>query len=294
MRRAIVVCILMFAMISGVAGAQGLSQDDGPECCLVPTPAVYPNSGVYRVETLKGPNLRVQLLHERAGYDLDYLQSLSPREIEALIDAERDRLFGPRTPVPSYRPPWGVPEDEVLRKGVEFLRQRYNPQLGLLQESPEIGKHNYYLNDAALAAYVLDQLGETELAAQLRQTLERYGYLGNGFFELAWGVPIRWPPYHHEDVVVAQIGEDRVLLQTHPGPGYFYDWSAYSNLAFMAAVNERALGNHEAARRLYEIEMSTFDGLGWKDLAYWKRNGTFMSHWGWRGVYMLARWWGLR
>ncbi|MCD6290364.1 MAG: hypothetical protein J7M34_07665 [Anaerolineae bacterium] len=156
-----------------------------------------------------------------------------------------------------------------------FLKYQYNPDIGLLQESPKIGRHNYYLNDAALAAYTLETLGEHEMATQLRASLAKYNYQGNGFFELAWGVPIRWPPFHHKDVEVARIGEDRILIQTHPGPGYFYDWSAYSNLAFMAAVNERVLGHPEAARRLYEIEMSTFDGLGWRDRAYWQRDGVY-------------------
>ena len=70
----------------------------------------------------------------------------------------------------------------------------------------------------------------------------------------------------------ARLGEDRVLQETHDGPGYFYDWSAYSNLAFMAVVNEQNQGHRESARRLFEMQMGRFDGVGWQDKAYWDRD----------------------
>ncbi len=165
----------------------------------------------------------------------------------------------------------------AIEAGVAFLKSQYNAELGLLQESPDIGQHNYYLtNDNALATYTLETLGvESELAAALRASLKRYGYDDNGFINVAWGQQIRWPPYHHKDIVVAQTGQDRILQETHTGPGYFYDWSAYSNLAFMAALNEYNQNYQESARRLYKIEMSTFDGLGWHDKAYWDRDGVY-------------------
>jgi len=165
----------------------------------------------------------------------------------------------------------------AIQRGVAFLKSQYNPDLGLLQESPDIGQHNYYLtNDNVLAAYTLETLGvEPELAVTLHANLKRYGYDRNGFVETVWGVPVTWPPYHHSDKLVTQIGENRILQEAHDGPGYFYDWSAFSNLAFMAALNEYNLGYRESARRLYEIEMSKFDGVGWRDLAYDRRGGVY-------------------
>ena len=118
-------------------------------------------------------------------------------------------------------------------------------------------------NDNALAAYTLKTLGvESELAAILRASLKRYGYSQNSFIETVWDVPVPWPPYHHADKLVTQIGQDRVFQEVHDGQGYFYDWSAFSNLAFMAAINEYNLGYRESARRLYEIQMIRFAGLG--------------------------------
>lgn len=164
----------------------------------------------------------------------------------------------------------------MQERAVAFLMAQYDPAVGLLRESPEIGRHNFYLtNDNALAAHVLDLLGEKDMAATLRASLKAYGQESNGFIEAAWGQPIAWPPNHHEDVILRQVGEDRVLQETHDGPGYFYDWSAYSNLAFMATVNEENQGYHESASRLFEIQMGKFDGLGWQDKAYWDRGGIY-------------------
>ncbi len=195
-----------------------------------------------------------------------------------------------------------------LQRGVDFLVGQYNPAVGLLRESvPEAGLtptqtrcitgtsessglpyyHKHYLtNDNALAAYALETVGaELSLAAGLRAGLQAYGYDHNGFIEVAWGQTIPWPPYHHEDKIAAQIGLDYVLRETHEvtetasGPDpylcYFYDWSAYANLAFMAALNEYNQGHHESALRLYTIEMNKFDGVGWRDKAYWDRGGVY-------------------
>ncbi len=71
---------------------------------------------------------------------------------------------------------------------MRFLAAQYNANVGLLQESPDIGQHRYYLtNDNALAAYVVAQVGDAGFAQTLRRSLDRYGYDSNGFMEVAWG-----------------------------------------------------------------------------------------------------------
>ncbi len=176
--------------------------------------------------------------------------------------------------------------------GVQFLADQFNPDYRLLQESPNVGQHRYYLtNDNALAAYVLAQVGEDDLAQTLRRSLDHYGYHDNSFVEVAWGQAIPWPPRHHKDVVVRQMSDracdflnveetepvgDCVLQETHTtGLGVFYDWSSFSNLACMGAVNEFNKGNLAVARWLYQMEMSTFDGNGWADRAWLLRDGTY-------------------
>ncbi len=204
------------------------------------------------------------------------------------------------TPAPDFAAP--------IADGLRFLRGQYSPDYGLLQESPNIGQHRYYLtNDNALAAYVFAQAGDAEMAERLRASLARYGYDNNGFIEVAWGKEIAWPPRHHKDIVVEQktAGEcdfldpstgfrqaqptssghrteetgplaDCVLQETHTDDlGFFYDWSSFSNLHCMGAVNEYNKGNVAAAQWLYEIEASTFDGHGWADEAWRRRDGVY-------------------
>ncbi|HXF60883.1 MAG TPA: hypothetical protein VNK95_04660 [Caldilineaceae bacterium] len=179
-------------------------------------------------------------------------------------------------PPPPSPPPYVT--ENAVQQALRFLHNQYNPELGLLQESPTIRPNNYFLaNDALLAAYVLELWGEAALAQALRATLAKYHVSGNDFVDVAWGEAIPWPPKHFEDPgsLVETIGDAQIMTIRHDGPGYFSDWSGYANLAFMAVVNEINQGYLESARRLYEIEMSTFDGYGFPDLAYHAREGVY-------------------
>jgi hypothetical protein len=197
------------------------------------------------------------------------------------------------TPAPQPPPATSLPGlDAPIADGLRFLKGQYNPEYGLLQESPNIGRHRYYLtNDNALAAYVFEKFGEDEMASILRSSLDRYGYDSNGFVEVAWGEAIVWPPLHHKDIVVEkkvpgacdlpnteETGPlaDCVLQETHtPDLGFFYDWSSFSNLHCMGAVNEYNKGNLAVAHWLYATELSTFDGVGWADEAWRRRDGVY-------------------
>ena len=157
----------------------------------------------------------------------------------------------------------------IVDDALAFLEAQYNPRYHLLQESPDIGQHRYYItNDNLLAEHIFALYG-------IDKPLDLRGYTGNGFIEIAFGYNVRWPPYHHIDVVVEQHGEDQVLYESHDGPGYFSDWSGFSNLACMTIVNEYNAGNREVAERLYEMQMESFDGHGWPDLAYQRRDGVY-------------------
>lgn len=192
--------------------------------------------------------------------------------------------------------------------GIGFLHGQYHPAQGLLQESPRLGQRRYYVaNDNLLAWRALQRLDALAGTPALTKTLEIYQTQGNGFVEVAWGEVVPWPPPHHRDVVMAApapgrcdllgdgLGEDDgnpitqtitqtqgglplvacVLTETHPTTGgYFYDWSAFSNLACMAAVNEWNGGYRESATRLLQMQMTRFDGSGWQDEAYQRRVGS--------------------
>jgi hypothetical protein len=169
-------------------------------------------------------------------------------------------------PTPTPERPNGQP---AIDSALAFLQAQYNPTYQLLQESPDIGKHRYYItNDNMLAAHVFALYG-------IEKPMDLRGKLGNDFIEIAFGFNLSWPPYHHADVVIEQHGEDQVLYESHDGPGYFSDWSGFSNLACMAVVNEFNAGNLETARSLYQYQLNKFDGKGWPDLAYQRRDGVY-------------------
>ena len=194
-------------------------------------------------------------------------------------------------PLPPAPAPVDPTQQAAIERGTAFLQARFDPALGLVQESPVLRPTSFFLaNDALLVSHVLTLTGATEMAATLDATLAKYGVAGNDFIEAAWGTPIPWPPKHFADPgdLVAEVGGKQVLTIRHDGPGYFYDWSAYGNLAFMAAVNEANQGNGEAARRLYEIEAATFDGRGFADKAYWDRNEVYETLGVAWGVYAAA------
>ncbi len=244
------------------------------------------------VELRQEMGRRAQAMAQRVILDLFHLvRSKIMRSLVLLLCFLTACTMPSLPPKPVARPP--LPDlQPAIDGGLAFLRSQYKADYGLLQESPNIGQHRYYLtNDNALAAYVFDLYGDNDLAETLRANLDRYGYRANGFIEVAWGETIVWPPLHHKDVVVEQFGEgecdflnteeagplvDCVLQETHtPDLGFFYDWSSFSNLHCMGAVNEYNRGNRTVAQWLYETELSTFDGHGWADEAWLRRKGVY-------------------
>lgn len=220
---------------------------------------------------------------------------LMPRFILSLLLLVTGCVAPSLTPAPptAPTPPLALSAlQPAMAGGLAFLHGQLKPEYGLLQESPRVGQHRYYLtNDNALAAYVLTLYGEAELAQTLTATLAHYGYHANGFIETAWGETIVWPPLHHKDIIVAQLSEgecdflegeeqgtvgDCVLQETHtPELGFFYDWSSFSNLHCMGAVNAYNQGQRAVATWLYQTELSTFDGQGWADEAWRRRDGVY-------------------
>ena len=54
---------------------------------------------------------------------------------------------------------------DAIRSATDFLLARYDSAIGLLEESPVLGKGNFYLTeDNALAAHALAVVGESELS----------------------------------------------------------------------------------------------------------------------------------
>ena len=181
--------------------------------------------------------------------------------------------------IPSQPMPLNVASAEERMVG--FLVSQYDSAVGLLEESPVIGAGKYYLNNCNyLSPMVLAAHGEKQMADEIGAVKRKYGFTGNGFIEVVSGTIVTWPPNHHCDIEVDQVEgnvvlqeyHDRQLCQAHGFyGGYFADWEQYANLTFMGVVNLANQGNKKAARDLFNRHIAGFNGLGFKDLAYYNR-----------------------
>jgi hypothetical protein len=185
----------------------------------------------------------------------------------------------PDTPTPAAKPNQDPNLHLAIQRGGAFLKRQYNPQLGLLAESPIVGPNNYWLNnDNSLAAHALSAIGERELSDKLTATLDRYGYPGNGFINVAWSEPIAWPPAVETNLTITQVGDDKILQEAHGSSALFLDWCEYSNLAFMGALNEFQRGHIDEAHSDYRAAMQAFDGIGFKDKAFLAGSGLYETY----------------
>lgn len=186
----------------------------------------------------------------------------------------------PLPPTPTLAPtpvPTRIPSAcQAIKPALAFLATRFNPDLGLLNESPVAFPNRYWLaNDNVLAAYALEQFGQEELGGKIRASLATYGFSGNGQIETAWGTPVVFPPLTGTTEAVAVIGEDTVQVESHTFGVPMPDWAEYANLAFLGALNLLAEGKTVEAARLYGDTLMMFDGTGFKDKAYTDKYGTY-------------------
>jgi hypothetical protein len=158
-----------------------------------------------------------------------------------------------------------------IQNGVKFLRDRYNPQVNLLNESLIVAPNIYWLtNDNVLAAYALEQIGSTEskeLASSIKKGLEIYGYKRNGFIEVIWGEKIDFPPKvaQPEKIFINEL--ITIQHEAHTG-SEFLDWQEYSDLSFMGALNNYNQGKKSEAIEIFQNALAQFDGIGFKDKAF--------------------------
>jgi hypothetical protein len=164
----------------------------------------------------------------------------------------------------------------AIDRGLAFLKARYNPTIGLLNEAPTAAPHTYWLtNDNAMAAYVFDHLGQAELGSTLHASLQRYGFDTNGLIEVLWGVPVTFPPYVARQVLITKVGDDEIWQEFHINGDRFEDWAGYADLSFWGALNASQHGRRTEALDTFARAMALFDGVGFKDSAFKSQYETY-------------------
>lgn len=183
------------------------------------------------------------------------------------------------TPLPTSALTSAQPPSPALcaseQRGLAFLIARYNPALGLLNESPIAAPNNYWLtNDNALAAYAFARLGQLEMSATLQSSLQRYGHDSNGLIEVVWGLPVSFPPYAARQEMLSKVGIDDIWQEFHDGDPLL-DWAEYSDLGFLGALNEYQHGQFAEALSIFSNTLAQFDGTGFHDKAF---NGLYATY----------------
>ncbi len=182
--------------------------------------------------------------------------------------------------VPQGQPPQAALPDlegcPSLQRGIVFLNARYNPDTGLLNESPQAAPQKYWLtNDNALAAYTLSRLGEAEKSSTLQSALRRYGYDSNGLVEVIWGRPVSFPPYVARQDMLSTVGNAEIWQEFHSDGPRFADWADYADLGFLGALNEYRLGHIPESLSIFSRTLAQFDGKGFQDKAF---NGQYETY----------------
>ncbi|MGQ9676095.1 MAG: hypothetical protein ACUVX1_10575 [Chloroflexota bacterium] len=203
------------------------------------------------------------------------LVTLMSVPVVALLAAPLTPMSGPQALPPSLRP---LASETAIRRGIDYVLAQYDPETGLLRESPNWFPNRYWVfNDNAIAAHVLEELGEQDMADALYTSLQTYGYQTNNRQEVLWGVPVDWPPRYERRFRLSTIGSKEVWMELCDSE-WRYDecwndpsrtcWRDYTNLAMLGALNELSKGNEQAARQIYDQALQAFDGLGFKDKAF--------------------------
>jgi len=156
-----------------------------------------------------------------------------------------------------------------MQQGLAFLEARYNPELGLLNESPQVAPHKYWLtNDNALAAHAFYQLNRPQMSADIQSALQGYGYGTHGLIEVVWAKPAVFPPYVALPLLVSKEGTDEIWQEFHDDGPRMEDWAEYANLSFFGALNEYHQRHRAEALTIYSDTMALFDGTGFRDKAF--------------------------
>lgn len=156
-----------------------------------------------------------------------------------------------------------------VHQALAYLQKQYDPQVGLLRESPTTAPYKYWLaTDNLVAWYALRPTGSYTLTDEIAATFDRYGIPTHGLIEILNGQIKPWPPYVETQQQVATIGSAEVWIETRTAGAQDQDWAEYADLALYAALNVGNRGQSAEAHRLYRDAMQLFDGVGFADRAF--------------------------
>jgi len=122
----------------------------------------------------------------------------------------------------------------------KFLLAQLDPVLGLVRESPDLSINRTYwlLGDNLLAYHALKDR-HPDIASQIYQTMQRYGYFQDGLHEALFGNEIPLPPLVPQVVVVDQTPSYAIKTEDRSNStdsSLMDDWTDYADILLYAAL----------------------------------------------------------
>jgi len=165
-------------------------------------------------------------------------------------------------------------------KAADYLQKRFNPSLGLIYESEDPGTHwltsefkdfkwkyrqTYWLySDNLFAAYALEPF-RPNIAAQIKDSLRRYGIPSSGLFEIVVGDQI--PTIRNAvDHIVESTPDYVVVARRHDSQVISY--GLYADLICYRALRSFLQGKTHEAYRMFRQAVSLWNGKGLDDWSF--------------------------
>ncbi len=166
----------------------------------------------------------------------------------------------------------------IVRQAQAYLVRQYDPQVGLLRESPTTAPHRYWLaTDNLIALLALRSTDNYTVTNNIAATIGSYGDPVHGLIEALDGRSIVWPPYVATQKHIATIGSAEIWLETRTSGAQYQDWAAYADLILYAALHAHNQGQSAEAHHLYRAAMQMFDGVGFADQAF-RADGVYATY----------------
>ena len=149
-------------------------------------------------------------------------------------------------------------ETDEERLMVEFLMRRYEPTLGLLEESPNVGKGKYFVHaDAYLAGLDTPPYDC------------RYGIRPNPHWTVLHGELVSEEVFSYGVEERELDSANRVFSIIDRPDDVWHDWQEYADRVLLAALNARQAGNQPREAELMAIAHTMWDGHCLRDKSYY-------------------------
>jgi hypothetical protein len=156
---------------------------------------------------------------------------------------------------------------------------QFNSTVGLVRESPDgsLRRNFWLLSDNLIATHVLAK-NYPGMAAQINQTLEKFGIYSDGLHEALFGAVIKLPPY---TPIVKVVENDSALVEVEVrsnATGQLQpDWTRYADLLIYGALSTHNDGNDQLAIYYFNRALNMWNGAGLWDLPN-QQDGFYTTH----------------